>query len=266
MAITSPDGIIAGAQPMNFFYKALSGTLVAGRPFSPFYTNGIPGPAVAPASGVNGAALTSYPGQLPFTNPGAGNSYVGRLSGSAAIAGTLLLCDRLWHNSGLSVTSLTSQAISMPTLPARDRDGTTNGKSVLIGMEVVTATGAGLNVPTLTYTDQDGNTGATATPVFAYAASSAVGSFYPFGLAAGDTGVRAVSAFQNSVSMTSGSISLVAFRVLSQLDAAGFTADAIDAITGGFSRAYDNTVPFLLFIPSTTTSSNIQTGLTWTQG
>lgn len=266
MAITTLDGIIAGAKPPELFYKTLSGTLVAGRPFSPFYSAGIPGAAAAPASGVNGAALTSYAGQIPFTNPVSGNSYLARFVGSATQLGTLLLCDRLWHNSGLSVTSLTSQAISMPTLPARDANGLTDGDGVLIGMEIVTATGAGVNVPTITYTDQDGNAGATATPVFAYAASSSVGSFYPFALAAGDTGVRSVTAFQNSVSMTSGSISLVAYRVLAQIDPANYAADSVDALTSGFPRLYDNTVPFIVFIPSTTTSSYIQAMVTIAQG
>ena len=235
--------------------------------FSPFYTAGIPGAAVAPSPGVDGAALTSYAGQIPFTNPGSGNSYLARFTGAATQAGTLLLCDRLWHNSGLSVTSTSSQSITQPTLPARDANGGTNGAGVLVGMEVVTATGAGANVPTLTYTDQDGNTGATANPTFAYAASSAVGSFYPFSLAAGDTGVRSVTAFQNSVSMTSGSISLVAYRVLAQIDCATTNgADAVDSITGGFPRLFDNTVPFILFLPSTTTSSLIQATITVAQG
>lgn len=260
---TGVDGIIAGSYPPHFFFKALSGTLVAGRPFSPFYLAGIPGPAVAPAPGVNGAALTSYAGQIPFTNPGAGTNHVGRFVGQATQAGSLLLCDRLWHNSGLSVTSLTSQAISMPTLPARDRDGSTNGESVLIGMEIVTATGAGANVPTLTYTDSLGNTGATGNPTFTYTASSIAGTFYPFSLAAGDTGVRAVTAFQNSVSMTSGSISLVAYRVLAQINHGVFAADSVDPVTGGMARCYDNTVPFILFIPSTTITSNIQTMVTF---
>lgn len=260
---TGVDGIIAGAYPPHFFFKALTGTLVAGRPFSPFYLAGIPGPAVAPAPGVNGAALTSYAGQIPFVNPGAGTNHVGRFVGQATQAGSLLLCDRLWHNSGLSVTSLSAQAISAPTFPARDRDGTTNGESVLIGMEIVTATGAGLNVPTLTYTDQSGNTGATATLTFAYAASSAAGTFYPFSLAAGDTGVRTPTSFINSVSMTSGSISLVAYRVLAQINHGVFAADVIDPVTGGMARCYDNTVPFILFIPNTTTTSNIQAMVTF---
>lgn len=265
MAITTPDGIIAGAQPPQVFMKAVSGTLVAGRPFSPFYTAGIPGAAVAPSSGVNGGALTSYAGQIPFTNPGSGNSYLARLTGWAAQSGILMLCDRLWHNSGLSVTSTSGQSITFPTLPARDANGTTNGDGVLIGMEVVTATGAGANVPTISYTDSAGNAGATGNMLVTYNASSAIGAFYPFTLAAGDVGVRSVETFTNSVSMTSGSISLVAYRVLSQIDVsvAGGWGGPFEL---GLPRMYDNTVPFLLFVPNTTTTTNLFGSVVVTQG
>ena len=266
MAITTLDGIIAGAQPPQFFYKGLSGTLVAGRPFTPLYTAGIPGAGSAPSAGVNGANLTSRSGQIPFTNPVSGNSHLTRFVGSGTIPGSLLLCDRLWENSGLSVTLLTSQSITQPTLPARDANGATNGDGVLIGMEITTGTGAGANVPTLTYTNQAGTAGKTANPALAYAASSLAGAFYPFALAAGDTGVRSVTAFQNSVSMTSGAISLVAYRVLAQIDPGTWAADLADPITGGFPRLYDNTVPFLIFIPSSTTSSNLLGTMSISQG
>lgn len=265
MAIASADNIIAGAKPPQFFFKAASGTLVAGRPFSPFYTNGIPGPAVAPSPGVAGAALTSYLGQIPFANPGSGNTHLARFAGSATQAGVLMLCDRLWHNSGLSVTSTASQAVNSVAWPARDINASTNGEGVLVGMEVVTATGGGSNVPTLGYTDSDGNAGATAGLTVAYSASSAIGTFYPFNLAAGDKGVRTIQTFQNSVSMTSGSIALVTYRVLAQIDisTAGGAAGPFEL---GLPRLYDDTVPFLLFVPSASTSSLVVGTVTVTQG
>ena len=257
MAITTVDGIIAGGQPTAFFMKALSGTLVAGRPFTPWRTAGIPSLAAAPSSGINGAALTSVNGQLPFVNPGSGNSYVGRLVADVTQAGVLLVVDRLWENSGLNVTSTSAQAISMPTLPARDADGTSDGRLVLIGLEIVTATGAGANVPQITYTNSVGTTGRTANPIVAYAASAGIGSFFPFALASGDLGVRAVTSYINTVSMTSGSISLVAYRVLAASNVGALSGNAAGPIDLGMPRLYDNTVGQLLFIPSTTTTSNI---------
>ncbi len=41
---------------------------------------------------------------------------------------------------------------------------------------------------------------------------------------------------------------------------------AVDALTGGFVRMYNDTVPFVIFIPNTTTTSNINGQVIWTQG
>lgn len=267
MAITTLDGVIAGMQYPRSFAKAVTPTLVAGRPHSLFYLAGYPGTAVVPTPGLTGAALTTYGGQIPFTNPVSGNSYLARLQGQSTQAGTLILCDRLWHNSGLVMTVATSQTINSVTFPARDADGTTNGNGVLIGLEVYTATGAGVPTQTIGYTNQAGTAGKTAVGILTGVASSAVGAFYPIGLAAGDTGVRSVQTFTFSATWTSGSAGLVAYRELARLElTAANTPNAIDALTSGFPRLFDNTVPFLLFIPSTTTASNISGQVIWTQG
>ena len=42
--------------------------------------------------------------------------------------------------------------------------------------------------------------------------------------------------------------------------------NAIDALTSGFPRIYDDSVPFLVFIPSTTTASVISGHMVVTQG
>lgn len=267
MAITTLDGALAGMQYPRTLAKAVTGTMVAGRPHSTFYLAGHPGAAVAPTPGIAGAALTSYSGQLPFSNPASGNTYLARFQGQATIAGTLVLADRLWHNSGISVTTTTAQTVNSAAWPARDVAGTTNGDGVLIGLEVSTATGAGAATPSISYTDQGGTAGNTGSMLVTYAASSIAGTFYPFTLAAGDTGVRSIQTVTLSVSMTSGTIHLVAYRELARLELTGaHTPAAIDAITSGFPRMFDNTVPFIFFIPSTTTTSNISASVVWTQG
>jgi hypothetical protein len=269
MAITTMDGVLAGCKPPQLFYKALSGTLVAGRPFTPFYTGGIPGPAVAPTPGLAGEALTTYPGQIPFTNPGGGlKSYLARFAGlSSAQIGTLLLCDRLWHNSGLVVTNTGAQTVNSVAFPARDNNGTTNGEGVMIGLEIRTATGAGAAAPIITYTDSDGNAGNLGALAVAYGASSGVGSFYPFALAAGDKGVRSIQSYQGYTSMTSGAIGLVAYRVLATLPmGTANIASALDALTSGMPEIFDNTVPFLVFVPNTTTTTSLVGQMIVTQG
>src|SRR5574343_1055169 len=257
MAITTLDGAIAGMKPPEYFAKAVSGTLVAGRPMNLNYLAGVPGAMAAPSSpGIGGVALTSYAGQIPIP-AASGNTHLARFSGvSSAQGGLLILCDRLWHNNAISVTTTTAQTVNSAAWPARDKNGSTNGVGVYIGLEISAATGAGAATPTISYTDESNNAGSTGSMQVTYAASSATGTFYPFTLAAGDTGVRSIQSCTLGVSMTSGSISLVAYRPLAMIELiAGGVPNAVDALTSGMPRLYDTSVPFLLYIPQTTTTT-----------
>lgn len=268
MTISTLDGVIAGMQYPRDFAKAVTGTMVAGRPHSLFYLAGIPGAAVAPTPGIGGAVLTSYSGQVPFTNPSSGNSYLARFQGQATQAGTLLLCDRLWHNSGITITSTSEQTFtSSAQIPTRDASGNDDGVGVYAGVEVSGATGAGTPTLTVKYTNQAGTADKTATNVVATVASSIAGTFYPIGLAAGDTGIQKAQSLTLSATWTSGTIHVVLYRIIARLElTAANVPNAIDALTSGFVRLYDNSVPFLVFIPSTTTTSNISGQIVYTQG
>jgi len=265
VAITTVDAAGAGARPSEQFMKVGAAT-VAGRFYSPFYVAGRPGAAVAPTPGIAGAALTTYAGQIPFTNPASGESELMRFAGVSSVAGTLYLCDRLWHNSGVNVTLTTAQTVNSVTWPARDDDGSTNGKGVMIGVEVSTVMGAGTPTWTMGYTNSAGTAGRTITTA-AQAATMAVGSFIPIQLAAGDIGVRSIQTWQQSATMTSGVYHLVAYRVLAEIPVlVANVSAAVDWITAGGVRLYDNTVPFLLWLPTTTTAPLINGRMTVTQG
>lgn len=182
MAITTLDGAIAGMQYPREFIKAVTGTMVAGRPHSTFYLAGIPGAAVAPAPGIGGAVLTTYSGQIPFTNPGAGNTYLARLQGQATQAGSILLCDRLWHNSGITITSTGEQTFTGSVdIPARDANGAALGHGVYGAVEVSANTGAGTPTLTLKYTNQSNTASKIATNIIPTVATSIAGTFYPIG-------------------------------------------------------------------------------------
>jgi len=265
MAITTRDGVIAGLLPPEQIYKAGAAT-VGGRLYSPFYVAGRPGAAAANVAGTAGLALTSYAGQIPFSNPGAGYTYLARLAVNCNTPGTLFLCDRLWHNSGITVTSNTLQSFTSAAWPARDMDGSTNGRGVMIGVEVSTVMGAGTPTFKMDYTNSAGTPGRSITTA-AQAATMAVGSFIPIELAAGDVGVRTVTGWTQSATMTSGVYHLVAYRVLASVDVTAVgVGGAINYLTGGFPRLYNNTVPFLLWLPSTTTAPSIHAQLNYTQG
>jgi len=258
MAITTLDELIAGMQIPKPIAKAGVTTSAVGamRAYTPWYAQGNPGGATANAVGVNGAAVSgTVAGAIPRTNPSTGNAYLARLGLTASQAGTLWVIDRLWHNSGLSVTSTSAQAISPATLPSRDGDFSTAGAQVMAGIEWSGAGGAGTPTVTLTYTDQDGNTGATGT--VSAVASPGIGTFEIFTLAPGDTGVRAPTSFIQSATRTSGTMHLVLFRLLAQIEVpAANNPGSIDAITGGMPRIPDGAVIQLLWFGTATTATN----------
>lgn len=272
MAISSLDGVIAGMLPPRRFSKAVTPTLVAGRAASLWGLGGNPN-AGAFDTTLNGVTLSStssqVTGQIPLTDPGSGNNYLARLQAAATQAGVLMLCDRLWHNGGYTITSTGAQASTTPTWPARDVNGTTSGDGVLLGVEVSTITGAGTPTITVSYTNSTGagTSGRSATNVIPTVATSAVGTFYELGLATGDQGVKSVQSLTLSATWTSGVINLVAYRVLASLELTGaFVPNAIDALTGGFPKLYNGTVPFFIFIPNTTTATNVSGQVVWTAG
>jgi hypothetical protein len=271
MAITTLDGVIAGFQAPKPFIKT-GGTMAAVgamRGYTPWYVAGNPGASTATSIGINGEAVTpalaSTAGRIPRTNPVSGNAYLGRLAVNASTAGSLVLIDRLWQNSGLSVTSTAAQAISPATLPARDGAGGTNGANVLAAIEWSAAGGTGTPTVTLTYTDQDGNTGATGT--FSAVASPQAGTFEIFTLAAGDTGVRAPTSFIQNNTRTSGTMHLVLFRILAQVEVTSANiGNAVDALTSGMPQIYNDSVLQLLWFPSATTATNFNGTYTETHG
>jgi hypothetical protein len=189
------------------------------------------------------------------------------------VAGTLLLLDRLWDNSGIAVTTTTAQTINSATWPARDKAGTTNGDGVMVALEVQTATtNAAVNTTmTISYTDQGGTAGNTGTVgaaiPLAFPATAVAGTFVPFALAAGDTGVRSIQSVTLAVSLGAGAVKLVAYRELARLEiTAANIGNAVDAITSGFPRLYDNTVPFLVWVPTATTAVQVHGSVIYTQG
>ncbi|MEN6302263.1 MAG: hypothetical protein ABFD96_06020 [Armatimonadia bacterium] len=274
MPITTLDGAIAGMRPPMPIIKTGIATAAVGamRGYTPWYAPGNPGASTATAIGVNGEAVTpalgSVGGRIPRVNPSAGlNAYLGRLAMQASQAGTMWLIDRMWQNSGLSVTSAVGQPITSAALPARDNNGTANGAGVMAAIEWSATGGAGTPTVTLNYNDQDNNAG---TGTFTAVASPPVGTFEIFTLGAGDTGIRSLTSatsFTQSATRTSGTQHLVLFRVLAQIDVtAANIGNAVDALTSGFPRLFDDTVLQLVWFPSVTTATNFVGQYIETQG
>ena len=232
------------------------------------------------APAFTGEVLTSSPNQITFANALSGYKYLAQLTVTIGVPGVLLLCDRLWHNGGVptmngSGNPRTSTLVSPSQIPARDINGSNNGVGVLAGLEIISLKdnyGTPGNI-TLGYTNQAGTTGRSATTIITPTKRPRVGTFYPFGLQAGDTGIQKVtsitipggwSGFDASLK---GEAAIVLYRVLAAIDVPHASwREKMDAVVSGFPRLFDNTVPFLIFVPQATTSSYLNGSITYTSG
>jgi len=270
VAISTMDQLIAGlTAPVSVLKTSATGE-AAGELWSPFYTAGYPGAATAPSPGVNGAALASYTGALDFpaTVSGSNIYLAGADANQGGSVGEIWVCDRLWHNSGLTVTTTGAQAITTPTFPSRDASGGATGAGLMLGIEVSTATtnaGAVTNM-TASYTDEAGNTGNTAT-MTSFPATAVAGHFSVFNLAAGDRGLRALASVTFGTSLVTGAVHLVVFRVIARIPTpTANISTRLDAIQLGMPRMFDTSVPFLLYRLTGTSIGTVSATLNYAQG
>lgn len=270
MAISTMDQLIAGLLAPTSFLKTTATGEAAGELFSSFYTAGYPGAANPTASGINGAAVSSYVGQVEFPAAVTGsNIYLAGVDAcQGGSVGEIWICDRLWHNSGLTVTTTGAQAITTPTFPSRDASGGTTGTGLMLGIEVSVATtnvGAVTNM-TASYTDDAGNTGNTAT-MTSFPATAVAGHFSVFNLAAGDRGLRALASVTFGTSLVTGAVHLVVFRVIARIPTpTANISTRLDAIQLGMPRMYDTSVPFLLYRLTGTSIGTVSATLNYAQG
>lgn len=266
MAITTLEGLAAASQSPYSFYKTdLTHTAIGTWVCEDLFGT-VPAAMTAPASGVNGEALTATIG-LPFPTPTGGeNVYLSQFSANASHYGILMLCDRLWQNSGLSVTSTSAQPITPVAIPARDANGATDGVGVMVGIETTTAT-SGAPIFTISYTNSSGTAGRTAT--ITNTTSRAKGTFQTFALQTGDVGVRSVESYTGSSSMSVGAISLVLYRPLAMAGPDSQYGESLgrrSALQCNAVRMYDNTVPMLLWNPASLTATNISGEIAYAVG
>lgn len=268
MAITTLDGVISGMRPPEEIYKVGVSMQTAGFWHSKFYEAGRPGAGTIPTVSITGTALSSTAGQIPWSDPVSGNSYLARFEASPSGPGAAMLADRLWHNAGITVTSVGTQNINSAAWPARDRDGSTNGENVLVAMEVTATLGnaAGIATCTLSYTNSAGTASRTATLAMIPTTAQA-GTFLTFALQAGDTGIRSIQNITLGTSLVSGSISLVAYRQVAMVPMPqANTGAAVDAISSGFPRLYNGSVLFVCWLASSGTPVDLTGQFIVTQG
>lgn len=261
MAVTTLDGLVAaltGGESLAFFKSAFTSE-GAGTFHSLWAVAGCPGAGAAPGN-TNGLIPTdATAGAFPFTNAGgAGNNYLGYIAAAASVSGSLIIYDRLYHSSGLSGTETANPTITPPALTRY-----TTGVGVELWVEFYSAIGATGATLTTTYTDQDGNTGASATYVHP-ANAETVGQMVPMTLASGDCGVRAVTAYDWSVSTgTAGNMGFTLVKRIVTLPLQTTNVAAVyDAFSSGLREVQDDACLAMMVQCSATTMGTINGDLT----
>lgn len=266
MAVTTLDGLVAALTQgeIRYFVKGSFTPFAVGTAQSLWTVAGTPAAGAAQGT-VNGAICDdTTTGGFPFTNAvGAANNYLGYFAASPLVAGSLIVYDRLWHDSALSATATTNQVIAPPALTRY-----TNGEGVEIWAEQYAAMGAATAATiTLQYTDQSGTTAQTATIAKAATAGANGVMYGPASLAAGDFGVRAVTGYSWSVTQTSGNWGLTLVKRLLTIPFPQVNVGAaVDAFSSGLREIADDACLAFIWVPTATTANTITGEFTIAKG
>ena len=266
MAITTSQGLISAPHQVMEFNKGGATGEVSGSWRSLWDIAYYPAAGGTPSPGIDGETCDNTTlGAFPLINPASGNMYLGGFSTKGSdnavdYRGSLYLYDRLWQNSGITITTTTEQAIASGTLPARDRNGSTNGEDVHVFMEVsgTTGTGGAVTNTTLNYTNSAGTDTRTAT--LSHIASGGLVDYYwaRFSLQAGDLGVRSIQGLTLGTTYTSGTVHLVMARLIARIDVQlDWDMKRENAIMLGMPRIYNSSCLFLVHAIPTVTAEQL---------
>lgn len=260
-----PAGLGAyGGFPVGFM-KSGTASDAAGYWYCTSKDAGFPGAWAPGTPGINGrvtdGTTASDAGCIPIKNPSVGGNYLTELQMGASVNHSHLFFDVLWVNSGIAVTTTTAQAITSPTLPARDINGTTNGEGCMIALLVTTANtnAAVITNTTVSYTNSDGVAGRTATLSAIVGsqipATPVIGTLIWFNLAAGDKGVRSIQSITLGTSLGAGAVSLMITRDIATIGTTipNVTAQKIIGMPG--IRLYNGTCMLHCALTSATTAT-----------
>jgi hypothetical protein len=237
---------------------------------------GFPGAWSPGAPGLNGritdgTAAADF-GCIPIVNPAVGANFLTSIDMAASVNHTHIFFDVLWVNTGLVVTTTTAQAITIPTLPARDVNGTTAGEGTMIGIMCTAASGlaAVASNATVTYTNSKGVAGKVAT-LTAIVGSQApatpvIGTIIWFNLAAGDTGIGAGAASVTlNTSWVSGTISLFIARDIATIGTVLPNVSATKPLVAPGVRLYNGSCILHAILSSAATATFFSGELTVTE-
>ena len=220
MAITVDNlaAALAAAQRL-YLQKTTTAAKSAGAFQSCWLAAGNPGagsaaPAYTAGSGYTCSSATNG-AIVNYANSAGGGlvNRIGRAQASAAIAGKLILADRLWSCSGMGFAAGTYTVTTPGSLPARITD---NGKGCRLFVENFVASGAATGTLTANYLDS--NTGAAQAGVLNPVVSAPVaGQMQSVPLATGSEGLQQLTSVVTSATWTSGTFGMSIVKVIAAI-------------------------------------------------
>lgn len=192
-------------------------------------------------------------GAIPIiATPGGKQSWLVGVSGVVQSLLGVTVCDRLIAHGGLLGNSTALQPITGLPLPRA-----TTGDTVMPWLVCYGATGTTATTGSLTYTNEQGVSGRVASVIMP--ASLIVGQAIPFGLQAGDRGVRSISGFQLASSTgTAGNLAIVLVRELADLSGPAVNADWLDL---GLPEVEPDSCLSVIGLANTTSTGTIRLNL-----
>lgn len=193
-------------------------------------------------------------GAMRYSNAAADDLYLAAFenSGTAtSIAGAFMLCDRLWHNGGYTITSTAAQNTTMGALPARDDNASTNGVNVMMGLDIQTVTGAATSTAQVSYTNSAGTAGRLADLQAVIPSAASARSVFLYNLQGTDDGVRSVQSLTLGTSLISGTIGLFLFRplIMTRLSSRVVSRRTIDDImSAGLQKVHPSSCIFGMYV------------------
>lgn len=237
MAFTTMQAVL-DAMPGQHLSLNKTLTTVGGGWASSWQATGWPAAAATPSSGLAGDVPTSATtGALAFNNPVSLSLYLARLSttSSTGVTAFLTIYDRLWQNSGLSVTSTSGQTISSVALTRPD----SLGANTELWWQVYAVMGSGTPNVTIAYTNSAGTASRSAVSGV-LATAMIAGRTGPFQLASGDTGARSIQTWTADASFTTGTIGLVLRRRIMDIAIDAAKVVDLDALRCGLCAIPSN--------------------------
>lgn len=218
-----------GFNGRNFnFTKVATAPDAAGYHYMYAKDTGFPGAYALGTPGLSGATLdcSSAAGAAVSGShvlPNATSAwYLTRYGLNSSVVSTHQLLDLVWYNTGITVTTTTAQTVNSVAFPARDLNGATSGEGYQAAMYFSVASTAAATIAntTIDYTNSQGTPGRTGTLSavvgFQSPATPVVGTWVPFQLQAGDTGIQSIQGITLGTSYVTGTINLFVYRPLSQ--------------------------------------------------